>query len=53
MISLFLDDMYAFNNGLPLPRYDAFLMFDNADIESAKTIVNKLENDYKLKVIPY
>lgn len=53
MISLLSDDFYASNNGLPLPRYDAFLLFDDADIEFAKTIVNKLENDFKFKVIFY
>jgi len=48
---LFLDDINAFNNGLPLSRYDAFLLYDKADIQSATAVVEKLETDYKLKVI--
>lgn len=47
----FLDDINASNNGLPLTRYDAFLLYDKADIQSAAAIVDKLEIDYKLKVI--
>lgn len=46
----FLDDINALNSGLPLPRYDAFLLYDNADIQSASAVVEKLEIDYKLKV---
>jgi len=45
-----LDDITASNNGLPLPRYDAFLLYDNADIQSASAVVDKLEIDYKLKL---
>lgn len=47
----FSDDITASNNGLSLPRYDAFLLYDNADIQSASAVVEKLEIDYKLKVI--
>ncbi|VVC39715.1 Toll/interleukin-1 receptor homology (TIR) domain [Cinara cedri] len=45
-----LDDDLAFNNGLPLPRYDAFLLYDDADIQLAATVVDKLETEYALKL---
>ncbi|XP_060848634.1 myeloid differentiation primary response protein MyD88 isoform X1 [Rhopalosiphum padi] len=45
-----LDDINASNNGLPLSRYDAFLLYDKADIQSATAVVEKLETDYKLKL---
>ncbi|XP_060874155.1 myeloid differentiation primary response protein MyD88-like [Metopolophium dirhodum] len=45
-----LDDINSSNNGLPLTRYDAFLLYDNADMQSAAAVVEKLETDYKLKL---
>ncbi|KAE9529721.1 hypothetical protein AGLY_011817 [Aphis glycines] len=45
-----LDDINTSNNGLPLSRYDAFLLYDKADIQSATAVVEKLETDYKLKL---
>lgn len=47
---LFSDDLKASESGCPLPRYNAFLLFHDADIQSAYTVVQKLETDYKLKV---
>lgn len=47
----FIDDDFAFNHGLPLPKYDAFLLYDDGDIHLAATVVDKLEIEYKLKVI--
>ncbi|XP_001948320.2 myeloid differentiation primary response protein MyD88 isoform X1 [Acyrthosiphon pisum] len=45
-----LDDINSSSNGLPLTRYDAFLLYDKADIQSAAAVVEKLETDYKLKL---
>ncbi|XP_025199948.1 myeloid differentiation primary response protein MyD88 [Melanaphis sacchari] len=45
-----LDDINASNYGLPFSRYDAFLLYDKADIQSAAAVVEKLETDYKLKL---
>lgn len=53
MYLLFLDDIHAVNNGSPLPRYDAFLLYDNADMQSANAVVEQLEINYKLKVIHF
>jgi len=47
------DDLRAFESGCPLPRYNAFLLFHDADIQSANIVVNKLEIDYNFKVIFY
>jgi len=44
--------MIAFNNGLPLPRYDAFLLYDEAaDMQPAIDVKKKLETEFNLKVI--
>ncbi|XP_050420863.1 myeloid differentiation primary response protein MyD88 [Adelges cooleyi] len=45
-----LDDLHTSNNNLPFTRYDAFLLFDDADIESATKVVQQLENNYNLRL---
>ncbi|XP_050543814.1 myeloid differentiation primary response protein MyD88 isoform X2 [Daktulosphaira vitifoliae] len=45
-----LDDINRSTNGLPLTRYDAFLLYDDADIKSASEIVQRLEEIYNLKL---
>lgn len=46
------DDFEASKSGLPPPRYDAFLLFDDADIEIARSVVDRLEKE-NLKVLFY
>lgn len=47
---LTVDDVANVRNGLPLQTYDAFVLFDDADIEDATKLIGTLENDYKLKL---
>lgn len=45
------DDIAQAKQGLPPQRYDAYLLFDNDDINFATQILEKLETEYGLKVI--
>lgn len=45
------DDIASAKRGLPPQRYDAYLLFDNDDINFATQIQDVLESNYGLKVI--
>lgn len=46
------DDVERANSGLPVQRYDAYLLFDSDnDINFATEILTKMEGEYNLKVI--
>lgn len=45
------DDVKLAKEGLPPQRYDAYLLFDPSDINFALQIIERMEEDYGLKVI--
>lgn len=49
-ILIILEDIDALRNQLPLPRYNAYILYDGADIKHVISMVEKLENEYQIKV---
>jgi len=47
----FLADIYRANQGLDTMHYDAFLLYADEDIDFVNEVVQKLETEYKLKVL--
>lgn len=44
------EDVYRVQQGLELTDYDAFLLYADEDFKDAELMVEKLENDYQLRV---
>lgn len=44
------DDSQRAHQNLPPTRYDAFILYAEEDSDFAHQVVEKLENEYKLKV---
>lgn len=47
---LTVDDVANLDKGLPLQTYDAFVLFDDADIDKATELIDTLEKQHKLKL---
>lgn len=47
---LTLDDVRSLRDHLPLQIYDAFVLFDDDDIDFATELIEKLEKQYELKL---
>lgn len=48
---LTIDDIELAERNLPLQQYDAFILFEDADIEFATEMIDKLERfDFKVKL---
>ncbi|XP_025412948.1 myeloid differentiation primary response protein MyD88-A [Sipha flava] len=45
-----IEDVDALKNQLPLPRYDAYILYDDADLKHAIFMAQKLENEYSIKL---
>lgn len=46
------DDVVRHRQGLPPQRYDAYVLFDENDIDLATEILTQMEIKYGFKVIP-
>lgn len=47
---LVAEDVERVRQGLPLIKYDAFLLYADEDLQYATVMIDKLENDFKLRV---
>lgn len=47
----FIDDIHRLKQGLALQYYDAFLLYAEEDIVFVKQMIEKLEIQFKLKVL--
>lgn len=47
---LTVDDVVNLEKGLSLQTYDAFVLFDDADIDNATELIDTLEKQHKLKL---
>lgn len=50
-VLIIIEDVDALKDQLPLPRYDAYILYDDADYEHAIFMADKLENEYPIKVM--
>lgn len=49
-LTKFVEDSERIHKNLPLTRYDAFILFADEDSGFAGQVIEKLEQEYKLKV---
>ncbi|XP_034247483.1 myeloid differentiation primary response protein MyD88 isoform X2 [Thrips palmi] len=45
------EDVERVRQGLPLIKYDAFLLYADEDLSYAKVMIDKLENNFKLRLV--